>query len=75
MLSLDFIFNALVAFIFLIYWVVVFITLYHLTRFGIGTQPKRLAAIFLLGAVLLFCVSVFAYANLDVSMLINKFRS
>ena len=74
-LPLELIFNTFVGGIFLLYWVVVFITLYHLTRFGIGVQPKRFAAIFLLGAVVLFCASIFAYVNVDINLLLNKFTS
>ena len=74
-LPLELIFNTFVGGIFLLYWVVVFITLYHLTRFGIGVQPKRFAAIFLLGVVILFCVSIFAYVNVDINSLLNKFTS
>jgi hypothetical protein len=68
---LEIIFNILVALGLLVYWVAVFIILYHLTRFGIGVQPKRFVAIFLLGSVTLFCASVLAYMNLDISPLLN----
>ncbi len=43
--------------VFIAYWVLVFTIFYHLTRFGIGTFPKKIATIFLLGSVLFFCVS------------------
>ena len=71
-LPLELIFNIFFGGIFLLYWVVAFITLYHLTRFGIGVQPKRFAAIFLLGAVVLFCVSIFTYTQVDTSSLLNS---
>ncbi len=48
-----------------VYWVVSFITLYHLVRFGIGTQPKKIAATFLFGLVGLFFLSVFLFASID----------
>lgn len=58
---------ALAAFMF--YWVDVFLLLYHLTRFGVGTQPKRFAAVFLVGTVVLFSVSILAYASVDLGTL------
>ena len=69
--SFELIFNILVALTFLAYWVVVFIILYHLTRFGIGVQPKRLAAIFLLGSLVLFCLSIIFYLNVNTNPLLN----
>ncbi len=35
------------------YWVGIFILLYHLIRFGIGSHPRFLALILLLGSLLL----------------------
>jgi hypothetical protein len=46
----------------LLYWAVAFIILYHLNRFGIGVQPKRFSAAFLLGSMILFAGLVFAFA-------------
>ncbi len=51
------------AIVLLIYWVFNFIVLYHLTRFGIGTLPKKIALVFLLGNISLFFLSVIFYAN------------
>jgi len=48
-----------------IYWIFNLIILYHLTHFGIGTQPKKIAAIFFLGSIGLFFVSVILFANVD----------
>ncbi len=56
-----------------LYWIFNFIILYHLTRFGIGTLPKRIAAIFLLGSVALFSVSVILFASLDMNNLGQQF--
>jgi hypothetical protein len=67
----EIIFNILVALIFIVYWVVVFVILYHLARFGIGVQPKRFAAIFLFGSVVLFCVSIIAYLSVDINSLLR----
>ena len=40
------------------YWLGIFILLYHLIRFGIGTLPKRIALILLLGAIALTALAV-----------------
>ncbi|MDP2704952.1 MAG: hypothetical protein Q8O71_00950 [bacterium] len=49
------------------YWIFNFIVFYHLTRFGIGVRPKRYAATFLFGSVILFCVSVLFFLNMAAS--------
>jgi hypothetical protein len=49
-----------------VYWTVVFVILYHLVRFGIGTQPKKIALIFLLGAIGLFFLSVSLFAGVNI---------
>jgi sensor c-di-GMP phosphodiesterase-like protein len=43
-----------------------------LARFGIGTEPKKFAAIFLLGSIILFSVSVLLFAGLDMNSLKNQ---
>lgn len=53
------------------YWIAVFVILYHLTRFGVGVQPKRLAAGFLLGALALFCTALILFIKLDISALVS----
>ena len=40
------------------YWLGIFILLYHLIRFGIGTLPKRIALILLFGAMALTALAV-----------------
>jgi hypothetical protein len=54
------------------YWAFNFIVFYHLTRFGIGTQPKKFAAVFLLGSVILFFISATFFASLDLNSLKNQ---
>lgn len=49
----------------LVFWVFNFIVIYHLIRFGIGTQPKRIAVVFLLGSSVLFLMSAQLYSNID----------
>ena len=67
MFSLEGFVNAAVAIIFLVYWGAVFVVFYHLTRFGVGTLPKKLSAIFLLGSVFLFSISIILHFNLDLN--------
>ena len=69
-LPLEIIFNVLAAFVLLVYWVIIFIILYHLTRFGIGVQPKRFAAAFLLGSVVLSATAIILFLNIDISLLL-----
>lgn len=69
---LEIIFNVLIAVIFLVYWGMAFIILYHLTRFGIGVQPKRFAAIFLLGSVILSAATIILFMNIDINSLIPR---
>lgn len=69
--SLETAFNILMVVLSFFYWGVVFIILYHLTRFGIGVQPKRLAATFLFGSMVLFSVSVILRVNIDINALIK----
>lgn len=72
MLPLEIIFNVLVALIFLAYWGVAFIILYHLARFGIGVQPKKLAAIFLFGSIILSGTVLISFTTIDINQLIPQ---
>ncbi|MES2087897.1 MAG: hypothetical protein V4467_02795 [Patescibacteria group bacterium] len=55
-------------FIFVIfYWVYAFITVYHLIRFGVGTQPKKFAAIFLIGSMVIFFLCIILFSTIDVN--------
>ena len=40
------------------YWVGIFLLSYHLIRFGIGTYPRRIAFIMILGSVFLTALSI-----------------
>lgn len=73
-LSFRFVFIAIVLIFLLVYWVFNFIILYHLTRFGIGTQPKKFAAVFLLGSVALFLISALLFGSLDINSLSNRLK-
>lgn len=56
------------------YWIYVFITFYHLTRFGIGSYPKIFSLVFLAVSVVLFTVVVFLYARIDFAGVITKLK-
>jgi len=71
--TFELIVNLLVAVLFFLYWIFNFIILYHLTRFGIGTLPKKFAAIFLLGSIGLFFSSIVLFADIDTSSLGARF--
>jgi hypothetical protein len=68
------IFAAVILLALFVYWIFNFLILYHLTRFGIGTQPKRFAAIFLLGSVTLFIISSLLFASVDINSLKSRFK-
>lgn len=72
MFPLETALNILAAGILLIYWGIAFIVLYHLTRFGIGVQPKKFAAIFLFGSVILSVAVIILFMNIDISSLIAQ---
>ena len=72
MFPLAIIFNTLAIIVFLVYWGATFIILYHLTRFGIGVQPKKFAAAFLFGSVVLSGTAIILFMNLDLNSLIPR---
>jgi hypothetical protein len=61
-------FSSLLAFAFafgmLIYWSGSFFILYHLMRFGISGQPKKIAIIFLSGSLFLSLVTTLFFAKI-----------
>jgi hypothetical protein len=65
MIPVNLISNVLVIFLFLGFWITSFVILYHLSRFGVGTMPKKLAAIFLIGSLSLFAWSIATYTTLN----------
>lgn len=54
----------------LIYWMFVFMTLYHLIRFGIGVEPKRFSMIFFLVSFILSVAAIVLYINIDINALL-----
>lgn len=75
MLFLDpnLIFIILSSLLIFLFWLFVFVIFYHLVRFGVGTQPKAGAAIFVFGSLTLFFMSILFFSNIDWSIIINKF--
>lgn len=69
MLPLGSIANILVALILVGFWLVAFVIFYHLSRFGVGTLPKKLSALFLVGSLGLFVWVILSYHNLDFNLL------
>lgn len=55
----------------LTYWLIAFVILYHLSRFGIGTQPKKFAAAFMFGSVVLSATSIVLYTRTDIASLLS----
>ncbi len=51
------------AFLMLLYWSGTFIILYHLIRFGISNQPKRIAIVFLAGSLILSIITTLFFAQ------------
>lgn len=45
----------------LVFWVGVFFILYHLIRFGVSTQPKKIAIVFIIGSVLLSLITTLLF--------------
>lgn len=54
-----------------LFWISAFFVLYHLIRFGIGTKPKRLSFIFLLGSIILSLVVTVLFINLNFEAIIR----
>lgn len=57
----------------LIYWTTSFFLIYPLIRFGIGTKPKTVSIVFLVGGVVLTVVSIFLYGQIDFGAIRNTF--
>jgi hypothetical protein len=51
----------------LVYWGGVFIIMYHLIRFGVGNQPKKIAIVFLGGALILSIITSLLFAQIILS--------
>lgn len=65
-------FGIAIVFLALVYWVPTFFIIYHLTRFGIGSRPKFLALVFLVGSVILFSLFIIRASQLDLTVLVQQ---
>lgn len=61
-----------IVFLALVYWIPAFFLVYHLIRFGIGSRPKFLALIFLVGSVILFSMFIIGASQLDLTALTQQ---
>ncbi len=50
-------------FIMLAYWTGGFLILYHLIRFGVGSNPKKVAIVFLAGSLILSIIATMFFAQ------------
>lgn len=71
---LEIIFNAFSLLVFIIYWALTFVIIYHLTRFGVGTQPKRFAAVFMLGSLVLSTIAIVLFTKLEISVFLAQVK-
>ena len=58
---------AILAVAMIIYWVMAYFLIYHLTRFGVGAEPKMISFVFLLGSILLTIISIAVYNQLTLT--------
>lgn len=70
--SLEIAIDLLVIGVMLLYWVVAFIILYHLTRFGVGVQPKKFAAMFLFGSLVFSGLAIVFFTRVDITSLLTQ---
>ena len=75
MFIISLIINILATLGFLVYWLIVFIILYHLSRFGVGTQPKKFAAGLLFGSVILSGITIVLFVSVDFPTLLSELMS
>ncbi len=54
------------------YWVMAYFLLYHLTRFGVGTEPKLVSFVFLLGSIALTIITIIIYVQMGHATLNNS---
>lgn len=74
-MSPELFFDVFAGFAFLVFWLVAFVILYHLTRFGIGVLSKRLSVLFLFGSLVLSSIALVFYLKVDISVLAKMIQS
>jgi hypothetical protein len=48
----------------MVYWLGAFFIMYHLIRFGVGNQPKKIALLFLCGSLILSIITTLFFAQI-----------
>lgn len=71
MITFQSIANFTLALAIVIYWTAAFLVLYHLIRFGVSGQPKKIAVIFLGGSLLLTMIVVLLFSQVDLTAFKN----
>ncbi len=64
-MNINFVLMGLAVLLIFSFWIYIYIIFYHLIRFGIGSQPKLLSAIIVLGSLLLFFIAVILFSNIN----------
>jgi hypothetical protein len=67
MLTVANIFGFIFTFGIMLYWTMAFLVLYHLIRFGVSGQPKKIAIFFLAGSLVLTIITILLYSQVDLS--------
>jgi|GEM_PF-892582 len=68
-LTPSLIFILLAILVLFVYVVLNFLIFYHLIRFGIGTQPKKIGIVFIAGSMMLFCINALFFLVVDFSLI------
>ncbi len=58
MLNIPQFINIIVVLFLLGFWTAIFLLIYHLIRFGLGTHPRRIAFVMLIGSIILTILAV-----------------
>jgi len=48
----------------MLYWLGAFFVMYHLIRFGVGNQPKKIALLFMAGSLALSVITTLFFAQI-----------
>jgi len=66
--------NLIFFLIFVTYFWFVFLILYHLIRFGIGKEPKRIAVFFFFGSIFVFIIFAFSFYSINWSEIFQMIK-
>lgn len=65
----------LFAIVFVAYFIYCFFIIYHLTRFGVGAEPKAVALIFFIGVIILLPPAAIFFSKMDAIAAFSVFIS